>query len=478
MSGPPGGEGSGSCRSRPDYPTRAPRCSTCVALGGHLWGGGSSRALGGAGPRGQAETLPALARRRRPPGPRVSCRWRSVQVIMAHAHPNQASGGRASEARPPVVAASRGRRVPGRHRRPRARIDAAPAEQVVSFDGVAVEGGEGECRDPRGRASDLPPDGTAAPVGGEERPVYTREFAGERGYTPGFAGERGSGYSRQDRILDMALELRLVVRGGARSATSTWRATTTSASASGEEAALDTLTKFPHLVEELEDKADRIRPDWRKRVEPPAVAPPPPLNPREFAPGKEIAVNRASSRTGSAWRRSGRRGRARRPASSCGRTSIPRTCPRASRASTSAIAASCTASTSARRTGARSAQAPSLPRDARTGSSRRRRTASTGSTTSRCRCSWRGPSTRRSVREQFLAFPVGLPVGNDDEMNSASFDEFGRMTANLGLEAVPATPGLQQTRSGSLLSTDRDHRRHQTAFGAPPRRDSGTDLQR
>ena len=28
-------------------------------------------------------------------------------------------------------------------------------------------------------------------------------------------------------------------------------------------------------------------------------------------------------------------------------------------------------------------------------------------------------------------------------MNAASFDEFGRMTANLGLEAVPATPGLQ-----------------------------------
>ena len=30
-----------------------------------------------------------------------------------------------------------------------------------------------------------------------------------------------------------------------------------------------------------------------------------------------------------------------------------------------------------------------------------------------------------------------------DEMNSAAFDEFGRMTANLGLEAVPATPAGQ-----------------------------------
>ena len=28
-------------------------------------------------------------------------------------------------------------------------------------------------------------------------------------------------------------------------------------------------------------------------------------------------------------------------------------------------------------------------------------------------------------------------------MNSAAFDEFGRMTANLGLEAVPATPAAQ-----------------------------------
>ena len=35
------------------------------------------------------------------------------------------------------------------------------------------------------------------------------------------------------------------------------------------------------------------------------------------------------------------------------------------------------------------------------------------------------------------------PKGMHDEMNSAAFDEFGRMTANLGLENVPATPGLQ-----------------------------------
>ena len=38
---------------------------------------------------------------------------------------------------------------------------------------------------------------------------------------------------------------------------------------------------------------------------------------------------------------------------------------------------------------------------------------------------------------------LGLPIqpkAMHDEMNSANFDEFGRMTANLGVEAVPATP--------------------------------------
>jgi hypothetical protein len=35
------------------------------------------------------------------------------------------------------------------------------------------------------------------------------------------------------------------------------------------------------------------------------------------------------------------------------------------------------------------------------------------------------------------------PKAIHDEMNAVAFDEFGRMTANLGLEAVPATPGTQ-----------------------------------
>ena len=35
------------------------------------------------------------------------------------------------------------------------------------------------------------------------------------------------------------------------------------------------------------------------------------------------------------------------------------------------------------------------------------------------------------------------PKAIHDEMNSAAFDEFGRMTANMGLEVTPANPGLQ-----------------------------------
>jgi FtsP/CotA-like multicopper oxidase with cupredoxin domain len=41
-----------------------------------------------------------------------------------------------------------------------------------------------------------------------------------------------------------------------------------------------------------------------------------------------------------------------------------------------------------------------------------------------------------------LSIPIE-PKALHDEMNSASFDEYGRMTANLGLEAVPATPAAQ-----------------------------------
>jgi FtsP/CotA-like multicopper oxidase with cupredoxin domain len=49
-----------------------------------------------------------------------------------------------------------------------------------------------------------------------------------------------------------------------------------------------------------------------------------------------------------------------------------------------------------------------------------------------------------TLRGQTTKMQIPLqPKAIHDEMNAVAFDEFGRMTANLGLEAVPATPGLQ-----------------------------------
>ncbi len=47
----------------------------------------------------------------------------------------------------------------------------------------------------------------------------------------------------------------------------------------------------------------------------------------------------------------------------------------------------------------------------------------------------RAPTTKTQVRIE--------PKAIHDEMNAVSFDEFGRMMGNLGVESVPATPGLQ-----------------------------------
>jgi len=52
-----------------------------------------------------------------------------------------------------------------------------------------------------------------------------------------------------------------------------------------------------------------------------------------------------------------------------------------------------------------------------------------------------GFNTLRSPSSKFT-LPV-QPKAIHDEMNSTAFDEFGRMQANLGVEAVPATPGAQ-----------------------------------
>ena len=61
---------------------------------------------------------------------------------------------------------------------------------------------------------------------------------------------------------------------------------------------------------------------------------------------------------------------------------------------------------------------------------------------SRSRAATRSSSTPSARHRRQLAIPL-QPKGMHDEMNSASFDEWGRMTANLGLEAPGATPLLQ-----------------------------------
>jgi FtsP/CotA-like multicopper oxidase with cupredoxin domain len=52
------------------------------------------------------------------------------------------------------------------------------------------------------------------------------------------------------------------------------------------------------------------------------------------------------------------------------------------------------------------------------------------------------PFTFDTLNGGKLSVPL-QPKAIHDEMNAASFDEFGRMTANLGVEAVPATPAGQ-----------------------------------
>ncbi len=63
-----------------------------------------------------------------------------------------------------------------------------------------------------------------------------------------------------------------------------------------------------------------------------------------------------------------------------------------------------------------------------------------------------------------LQLPVE-PKALHDEMNAVAFDEFGRMTANIGVEAVPATPGLQNITLYPYVNPERNDRRHQPAEG-------------
>jgi len=52
------------------------------------------------------------------------------------------------------------------------------------------------------------------------------------------------------------------------------------------------------------------------------------------------------------------------------------------------------------------------------------------------------PFTFDTLSGKKISIPL-QPKAVHDEMNSATFDEFGRMTANIGIESVPSTPGGQ-----------------------------------
>ena len=76
---------------------------------------------------------------------------------------------------------------------------------------------------------------------------------------------------------------------------------------------------------------------------------------------------------------------------------------------------------------------------------------------------------RHPRRPRKLQIPF-QPKGMHDEMNSANFDEWGRMTANLGLEAPGATPLLQNIILYPVREPgDRGPRLHRAA--EQPRRD-------
>ena len=82
-------------------------------------------------------------------------------------------------------------------------------------------------------------------------------------------------------------------------------------------------------------------------------------------------------------------------------------------------------------------------RTAETAPTRTRRPSATGSRGSTSRAG--DLFTFDALKGNKLSIPL-QPKAMHDEMNSASFDEFGRMTANLWVEAVPATPGRKRSR--------------------------------
>jgi len=160
------------------------------------------------------------------------------------------------------------------------RGDAALVEQVIAFDGVAVEGPEGASDTPEVAHRDRPDETEAATPGAEV--VYRRSD-----------GRDTREISREERILDVALELRMIGRSEPYDRyLYQARDGHYQHIGYGRDDALRALRERPGLVEEFEEQASRIRPDWAKAFEPiKKGAAPVPMFPLALAPGQAVPAN-------------------------------------------------------------------------------------------------------------------------------------------------------------------------------------------
>ena len=152
---------------------------------------------------------------------------------------------------------------------------AALEEVTISFDGATMEGLDAAAPTPDVAhlvlAPDLPDEDGAPPAGHQELPP-----------------------SREERILDTALELGLIRKVGDRAEGTAERYSYPDRGtrlATGREAVLEVLRKFPDVADELEYKISRARPGWKTAVEPAAPLGRAPSSPLQFAPGQAIAAN-------------------------------------------------------------------------------------------------------------------------------------------------------------------------------------------
>jgi hypothetical protein len=154
--------------------------------------------------------------------------------------------------------------------------EAALVEQLITFNQVAVEGVEGGADAGELAHRDRPDESAQAAEAGEvrfRRPGSDREI------------------SREERALDTALDLDVMRKTHGelerhifpgRNLHIGW----------GREDTLNRLKRRPDLVEDLEERIGRIRPDWAKAFETVDKGPPPPPHaPLGFAPGQGPPTN-------------------------------------------------------------------------------------------------------------------------------------------------------------------------------------------